>query len=96
MIDFWGISYRVARKMGIEPAIRDAGYDVQSVRTLAADGTTQAELRIDVFRRMIGNEFTSLPRGDLAAAIYRTIEDDVPAMFGKASPASINTRMGCG
>nr|MDT0524121.1 FAD-dependent oxidoreductase [Streptomyces sp. DSM 41633] len=27
MIDFWGIGYRVARQMGIEPAIRDAGYD---------------------------------------------------------------------
>ncbi|MCG7607994.1 MULTISPECIES: FAD-binding domain [Mycobacterium] len=81
MIDFWGIGYRVARKMGIEPAIRDAGYDVQSVRTLGPDGSTQAELRVDVFRRMIGNDFVSLPRGDLAAAIYRTVEDDVPTVF---------------
>lgn len=81
MIDFWGIGYRVARKMGIEPAIRDAGYDVQSVRTLGPDGSTQAELRVDVFRRMIGNDFTSLPRGDLAAAIYRTVEGEVPTVF---------------
>ncbi|MGV0769416.1 FAD-binding domain [Mycobacterium syngnathidarum] len=81
MIDFWGIGYRVARKMGIEPDIRDAGYDVQSVRTLGPDGSTQAELRVDVFRRMIGNDFTSLPRGDLAAAIYRTVENDVPTVF---------------
>lgn len=82
MIDFWGIGYRTARRMGIEPAIREAGYDVQSVRSLRPDGTTQAELRVDVFRRMIGNDFTSLPRGDLAAAIYRTIEDSVPVVFG--------------
>ncbi|MGV0737195.1 FAD-binding domain [Mycobacterium syngnathidarum] len=81
MIDFWGIGCRVARKMGIEPDIRDAGYDVQSVRTLGPDGSTQAELRVDVFRRMIGNDFTSLPRGDLAAAIYRTVENDVPTVF---------------
>lgn len=82
MIDFWGIGYRVARRMGIEPAIRDAGYDVRSVRSLGSDGTTQAELRVDVFRRMIGNDFTSLPRGDLAAAIYGTVEGHVPTVFG--------------
>lgn len=82
MIDFWGIGYRVARKMGIESTIRAAGYDVQSVRTLGPEGATQAALRVDVFRRMIGNDFTSLPRGDLAAAIYRTVEDRVPTIFG--------------
>ncbi|WP_371814864.1 hypothetical protein [Mycobacterium sp. DL440] len=42
---------------------------------------TRAELRVDVFRRMVGSDFTSLPRGDLAAAIYRTVEDTVPTVF---------------
>lgn len=82
MIDFWGIGYRVARQMGIEAAIREAGYDVQSVRSIGPDGTTRAMLGVDVFRRVIGNDFTSLPRGDLAAAIYRTVEDRVPTVFG--------------
>ncbi|OBG82640.1 hypothetical protein A5699_05665 [Mycobacterium sp. E802] len=91
MIDFWGIGYRVARMMGIESAIREAGYDVQSVRSLGSDGSTNAELRVDVFRRMIGNDFTSLPRGDLAAAIYRTIEDVVPTVFDD-SVAGIDQR----
>ncbi|WP_396909412.1 FAD-binding domain [Mycolicibacterium sp.] len=82
MIDFWGIGYQVTRRMGIESAIRDAGYDVESVRSLGPDGATRAELRVDVFRRMVGDDFTSLPRGDLAAAIYRTVEDCVPTVFG--------------
>ncbi|OMC32785.1 hypothetical protein A5742_15665 [Mycolicibacterium fortuitum] len=82
MIDFWGIGYQVSRKMGIESVIRDAGYDVESVRSLGSDGITRAELRVDVFRRMVGDDFTSLPRGDLAAAIYRTVEDCVPTVFG--------------
>ncbi|MFV8242656.1 FAD-binding domain [Mycolicibacterium peregrinum] len=81
MIDFWGIGYRVTRKMGIESAIRDAGYEVESVRSLGPDGATRAELRVDVFRRMVGNDYTSLPRGDLAAAIYRTVEGSVPTVF---------------
>ncbi|OBB00995.1 hypothetical protein A5666_08405 [Mycolicibacterium fortuitum] len=82
MIDFWGIGYQVSRKMGIESVIRGAGYDVESVRSLGSDGTTRAEFRVDVFRRMVGDGFTSLPRGDLAAAIYRTVEDCVPTVFG--------------
>ncbi|OBI55459.1 hypothetical protein A5667_03840 [Mycolicibacterium fortuitum] len=82
MIDFWGIGYQVSRKMGIESVIRGAGYDVESVRSLGSDGITRAELRVDVFRRMVGDGFTSLPRGDLAAAIYRTVEDCVPTVFG--------------
>ena len=81
MIDFWGIGYRVTRKMGIESAIRDAGYEVGAVRSLRSDGATRAELRVDVFRRMVGDDLTSLPRGDLAAAIYRTIERSVPTLF---------------
>lgn len=81
MIDFWGIGYRVTRKMGIESEVRDAGYDVESVRSLGPDGATHAELRVDVFRRMVGNDYTSLPRGDLAAAIYRTVEGSVPTVF---------------
>ncbi|MDH6199064.1 2-polyprenyl-6-methoxyphenol hydroxylase-like FAD-dependent oxidoreductase [Mycobacterium frederiksbergense] len=81
MIDFWGIGYRVTRRMGIEQAIRDAGYDVRCVRSVGSDGATRAELGVEVFRRMIGNNFTSLPRGDLAAAIYRTVEHTVPTVF---------------
>lgn len=91
MIDFWGIGYRVARQMGIEPAIRAAGYDVRAVRSLGSDGATRAELGVDVFRRMIGDDFTSLPRGDLAAAIYRTVEGRVPTVFGD-SIAGIDQR----
>ena len=39
-------------------------------------------MRVDVFRRMIGDDLTSLPRGDLAAAIYTTIEGKVETIFG--------------
>ena len=32
MIDFWGVGYSVAEKMGILPEVREAGYSVQEVR----------------------------------------------------------------
>jgi hypothetical protein len=46
---------------------------------------------VNVFRRMIGDDFTSLPRGDLAAAIYNTIDDKVETILVTASPASTST-----
>ena len=33
VIDFWGVGYDVAEKMGISEAIHDAGYQVESIRS---------------------------------------------------------------
>ena len=82
VIDFWGVGYRVAQLMGIEAAIRDAGYQVQSIRSVGPDNQIRASLGVEAFRRAAGGKFTSLPRGDLAAAIYATIANDVETIFG--------------
>lgn len=84
MIDFWGVGYAVTRRMGIEAQIRDAGYQVQSVQSVGPDGRVHAALQTEVFRHLIGDNFTSLPRGDLAAAIYTTIAGDVEMIFGES------------
>ncbi len=81
MIDFWGVGYQVAKRMGIEDAIRAAGYDIERLRIVGSRGEIKADVNVDVFRRLIGDDFTSLPRGDLAAAIYNTIEGKVEAIF---------------
>lgn len=82
MIDFWGVGYRVAQRMGIEDPVRAAGYRIEWLRSVGSRGEVEADVSVDVFRRMIGDDFTSLPRGDLAAAIYATIEDKVETIFG--------------
>ncbi len=87
MVDFWGVGYRVAQLMGIEAAVCDAGYQVQSIRSVGPDNRVRASLGVDAFRRAAGAGFTSLPRGDLAAAIYATIEDDVETIFGDSITA---------
>jgi 2-polyprenyl-6-methoxyphenol hydroxylase-like FAD-dependent oxidoreductase len=81
MIDFWGVGYKVVKRMGIEDRIRNDGYQVQCVRSVGPRGEVKAELGVDVFRRMTGADFTSLPRGDLAAAIFETIENQVESIF---------------
>lgn len=87
MIDFWGVGYQAAKRMGIEEQVRAAGYDIQCVRSVGPRGEVKADLRVEVFRRIVGDDFTSLPRGDLAAAVYRTIEDDVETLFSHSIAA---------
>ncbi|EHB56229.1 monooxygenase FAD-binding [Mycolicibacterium rhodesiae JS60] len=81
MIDFWGVGFQAAKRMGIEDRILSAGYQVQHVRSVGARGEIKADLRVAGVRRLIGDDFTSLPRGDLAAAVYRTVEDQVETIF---------------
>jgi 2-polyprenyl-6-methoxyphenol hydroxylase-like FAD-dependent oxidoreductase len=68
--------------MGIEDAIRAAGYQIEWLRSVGSRGEIKADVDVDVFRRLIGEDFTSLPRGDLAAAIYSAIDSEVEAIFG--------------
>lgn len=80
-IDFWGVGYRVAQRMGLEADIRNAGYQFRSLRSVGPDGQTRSSLSVDRFRRATNGKLTTLARGDLAAIIYSTIEHDVEAIF---------------
>ncbi len=87
MIDFWGVGYQVAKRMGIEDELRAAGYQIEHLRSVDADGTVKADLRVGAIRGLIGGDFTSLPRGDLAETIYRTVEGKVESVFGDSISA---------
>jgi 2-polyprenyl-6-methoxyphenol hydroxylase-like FAD-dependent oxidoreductase len=78
LIDFWGLGWTVAGRMGLLPAIRQAGYLVDEVRLVNARGRRLASLDAALFRRAAGNQFTTLPRSQLADILYRSLSDRVP------------------
>jgi 2-polyprenyl-6-methoxyphenol hydroxylase-like FAD-dependent oxidoreductase len=82
IIDFWGLGYRIAERMGIAPRVHKAGYRVEAVKLVGGDGQTVAGFSADVFRRVIGEGFTSLARGDLAAIIFDSLEGRAEVLFG--------------
>jgi 2-polyprenyl-6-methoxyphenol hydroxylase-like FAD-dependent oxidoreductase len=73
--------------MGISAVIQDIGYQVESIRSVGADGRIAANLGVDAFRRATDGRYTSLPRGDLAATIYAAIEESIEAIFGDSISA---------
>lgn len=100
VIDFWGTGYTVAERMGLIGPIRDAGYFVEYVRFVDAQGRRSGGFGAKVFRGVLGERFVSLPRGDLAHTIYRAIEDRVETIFGTQIEAiddhgdGVRTRIG--
>lgn len=82
MVNFWGPGYQVAQRMGIEGALQDAGYRVQRLDAVDERGQVGASIQIDAFENLAGGRCTSLPRGDLAAAVFATVDGHCEAIFG--------------
>ena len=81
-IDFWGVGYAVAERMGILSQVLEAGYSFEELRLVDTNGHRVAGFPTDSFRRLTNGRFTTIPRGDLSAAINRTIEGQVEVVFG--------------
>ena len=81
IIDFWGIGYDIAEKMGLLPRLRGLGYQVAEVRYVDDRGRRVGGFSVGVFGRMTRGRFTSLRRSDLAATIYRATQG-IETIFG--------------
>ena len=82
IIDFWGAGFDVADRMGLLPDLRRKGYMVQEVRAVNRRGERVAWFPAAVFAGSAADRFVSLPRGELAASIFASIEGRVEAIFG--------------
>jgi 2-polyprenyl-6-methoxyphenol hydroxylase-like FAD-dependent oxidoreductase len=82
IIDFWGVGYDIAEKMGLLPSIRELGYQVREVRFVDRHGRKRGGFSADVFGRMTNGRFTSLRRSDLSLTINRALDGKVETIFG--------------
>jgi 2-polyprenyl-6-methoxyphenol hydroxylase-like FAD-dependent oxidoreductase len=81
IIDFWGAGFEVASRMGLLPDLVRTGYAVREVRVVDGNGRKVSGFPASAFARAVGSGFTSLPRGDLAAAIYGALGNQVETIF---------------
>jgi 2-polyprenyl-6-methoxyphenol hydroxylase-like FAD-dependent oxidoreductase len=66
IVDFWGVGYDIAEKMGLIPRIRELGYQVEEVRFVDRRNRKRGGFSADIISRMNDGRFTSLQRSDLA------------------------------
>ncbi|WP_020099586.1 FAD-binding domain [Mycobacterium sp. 360MFTsu5.1] len=82
LIDFWGVGYAIAERMGLADAMQRAGYGIEQVRLVDGRGRKTGGFTVGPFRRVFDGRYISLPRGELARLIYEAVGDDVETVFG--------------
>jgi 2-polyprenyl-6-methoxyphenol hydroxylase-like FAD-dependent oxidoreductase len=73
--------------MGILPEVRAAGYSVKEVRLVDGEGERVGGFSTAALGSVAEGRFISLPRGDLAALIYRRIEGRIETVFNDSVSA---------
>ncbi len=81
-LDFWGLGFDVAERMGILPEIRRDGYNISELRIVNAQGRRIGGFDVDIFRKTAQGRYVTIARSDLARDIYRKVEGNCETIFG--------------
>ena len=81
IIDFWGLGYDIAERMGLLPALKAEGYGISELRFVNDHGRRVGGFGVNVFRSLTGGRYLSLPRGTLAKLIYKKVEGRCETLF---------------
>lgn len=82
VIDFWGLGFDVAEKMGLIPALKRQGYMLEEVRIVDANGRRVGGFAAQVFARATNGRYVSIARSDLAREIYGRVSNRAETIFG--------------
>ena len=82
VIDFWGLGYDIAERMGLASDIERVGYHMREMRIVDDRGTRVAGFGIMVFRELTGGRFVTLGRSDLSQLLFEKIGRTTEVIFG--------------
>ncbi|HEY6223889.1 MAG TPA: FAD-binding domain [Gemmatimonadales bacterium] len=81
LIDFWGLGYEIAERMGVIGDLLERSYRMKRMRMVDADGEKFAGIDVEPLRAQANGRFISLARGDLVSALFGAC-GGVSAHFG--------------
>src|SRR6185312_5868919 len=82
VIDFWGLGYDIADRMGLIEDINRLGYRVTEMRIVDDAGRRRAGFGTRDFRELTGGRDVTLPRGELSRLLFERIMVFVECMLG--------------
>jgi 2-polyprenyl-6-methoxyphenol hydroxylase-like FAD-dependent oxidoreductase len=91
MIDFWGVGFEVAKRMGLVPRLRELGYVIDRLKFVDEKDRVRSELGGEFLTAALGEDFVSLPRGDLARIVFDRVEGRMETIFGDRITAITET-----
>jgi 2-polyprenyl-6-methoxyphenol hydroxylase-like FAD-dependent oxidoreductase len=82
VIDFWGLGYDIAERMGLRDEINRIGYHIKEMRIVNADGGRITGFGAKVFLELTGGRFVTIPRSALSRLLVEKIADSTEILFG--------------
>jgi 2-polyprenyl-6-methoxyphenol hydroxylase-like FAD-dependent oxidoreductase len=81
VIDFWGLGYDVAERMGVITEVNRLGYHVQEMRIVNDAGRRVAGFGTGVFDELTGGRYVTLARSDLSRLLFEKIKGGIESIF---------------
>jgi 2-polyprenyl-6-methoxyphenol hydroxylase-like FAD-dependent oxidoreductase len=91
LIDFWGLGYAIAERMGLISTLRQRGYLMKRLSMVDGQGQEAAALDLRTMRELLGERFISLARADLSAGLFAACEG-VSSHFGSSVTGLVQGR----
>jgi 2-polyprenyl-6-methoxyphenol hydroxylase-like FAD-dependent oxidoreductase len=82
VIDFWGLGYDIAERMGLLAEINRNGYHVREMRIVGDDGRRVAGFGTSVFAELTNGRYVTLQRSCLSRLLFERLEGGVESIFG--------------
>jgi 2-polyprenyl-6-methoxyphenol hydroxylase-like FAD-dependent oxidoreductase len=81
VIDFWGLGYDIAERMGLLAEINRNGYHVREMRIVDDNGRRLAGFGTEVFAELTNGRYVTLQRSSLSRLLFEKTEG-VESIFG--------------
>ena len=82
VIDFWGLGYDIADRMGLSEDLDRLGYHIQEMRIVDDNGQRETGFGTNVFRELTGGRFVTVRRSDLARLLFERASPVTEMIFG--------------
>ena len=82
VIDFWGLGYDIAERMGLTREIDRAGYHMRELRIVNAHGERIAGFGTKVLIELTGGRYVTIERSALSHLLFEKIKDTTEIIFG--------------
>jgi 2-polyprenyl-6-methoxyphenol hydroxylase-like FAD-dependent oxidoreductase len=81
VIDFWGLGYDVAERMGLCDEINRIGYHIREMRIVDDRGNRVTGLGTGVFQELTGGRYVTISRSTLSRLLVEKIKDSTEIIF---------------
>jgi 2-polyprenyl-6-methoxyphenol hydroxylase-like FAD-dependent oxidoreductase len=82
VIDFWGLGYWIAERMGLEADINRLGYHAREMRIVNDSGKRVGGFGTDVFAELTNGRYVTLARSDLSRLLFEKAMETTEIILG--------------